>query len=63
VVTIDGGSDVRLQLSRLGIRTGDLLFIKRNAPFGGPLIVTVAGADVAVGRQIAQQIFIEDPYQ
>jgi Fe2+ transport system protein FeoA len=60
ILNIRGGSDVRLQLTRLGIRAGDLLMIKRNAPLGGPLVVSVSGADVAVGRQIAEQILIED---
>lgn len=60
IVTIDGGRGVRQWLSQLGLGVGDIVFVKRNAPFGGPILVEHEGTEVAVGRGIAEKILVED---
>lgn len=60
ILEITGGREVRRELSRLGIHTGDVVVVKRNAPFGGPLLVEHNGIEVAIGRKIADQILVEN---
>jgi len=59
IVGITGGKPVRRLLSDLGIRTGDSVCIKRNAPFGGPVLVERNGTEVALGREIAECVLVE----
>ena len=57
---IQGGPGVRRQLAQLGIRVGDQVTIKRNAPFGGPVLLELKGTEIALGRSIAENILVEE---
>lgn len=60
IVGISGSKPVRRILSDLGISIGDLVRIKRNAPFGGPVLIERNSVEVALGRDIAECILVEE---
>jgi len=59
IVSIVGGWGVRRNLNQIGLHVGDRLRILRRAPFGGPLVVEIHGASVAIGRGLAEKIKVE----
>jgi Fe2+ transport system protein FeoA len=46
------------QLQQRGIRPGARLMMERAAPMGGPVMVAVAGASVAIARVLAHRIVV-----
>jgi ferrous iron transport protein A len=59
ILLITGGWDVRRSFNQIGIQPGDHVRVLRHAPFGGPLVIDNQGTQVAVGKQLAQQIHVE----
>ncbi|MCK5076633.1 MAG: ferrous iron transport protein A [Calditrichia bacterium] len=59
VAECDGGVNFRLRLNKLGLHKGDVIKIKRNSRFSGPVIIEAMGREIAVGRGIAEKIFME----
>ena len=60
ILSITGGRPIKRLLSGLGIRPGDSVLIKRNARFGGPVLVERDGTQVALGRGVAECILVEE---
>ncbi len=60
VLRLDGGENVRDKLTQHGLYPGDCVRVLRTAPLGGPLLVDVNGREIALGRGIAQKIFVEE---
>ena len=60
IVGITGSKPVKRILTDLGINVGDLVRIKRNAPFGGPVLIERNSVEVALGRDIAECILVEE---
>ncbi len=60
VVEIDGGAPMRRHLSSLGIHIGDIVHVRRQAPWGGPLLIEVHGIEVALGRGVAARVKVEE---
>ncbi|MFN3741182.1 MAG: ferrous iron transport protein A [Anaerolineales bacterium] len=50
---------VRQRLALHGLLEGDIVCLKRAAPWGGPLLIEADGRDVAIGRGIAEKIEVE----
>jgi len=59
VADYEGGVNFRLRLNKLGLHKGDIVKIKRNSRFSGPVIVEAMGREIAVGRGIAEKIVME----
>jgi ferrous iron transport protein A len=59
VLAITGGWGARRNLNEVGVHVGDTVRIVRRAPFGGPLIIQSHGAEVAIGRQLAEKVKVE----
>ncbi len=59
IVQIKGGHGIRRHLARLAISENSTIQIERNAPFSGPLVIKINGAQTAIGRGIAAKIFVE----
>ena len=59
VVRIEGGHGMRRNLNQLGIHVGDVLFPARRGAFQGPLLITVHGMQVALGRGVARHVYVE----
>ena len=51
--------EVRAKLNQYGLYVGDLVRVLRIAPMGGPLLVEVNGRELALGRAVAEKIFVE----
>jgi Fe2+ transport system protein FeoA len=59
VVRIAGGHGMRRNLNQLGIHVGDVIFPSRRGAFRGPLLVSVHGMQVALGRGVANHVYVE----
>ncbi len=58
VIRLRGGWGMQRHLSSLGIRPGKVLRKIASQPMGGPIIVELAGARVAIGRGMAARIIV-----
>ncbi|NOY23380.1 MAG: ferrous iron transport protein A [Acidobacteria bacterium] len=58
VVKMSGGFHMQVQLKNLGFHEGVTLILAKKSVIGGPLMVTVNGSNVAIGRGIASKILI-----
>lgn len=56
VLNVHGGCGLRHRLRGVGIHPGDSIEVIRAGFLGGPLLVRVHGAQVAIGRGQAQRI-------
>ncbi len=59
IVAFSGGWGLRQRLQQVGLHVGDLVRLKRNAVMGGPLLLTIHEADIALSRGMAAHIFIQ----
>lgn len=53
------GGRLRSKLMQYGLHIGDFVRVLRVAPLGGPLLVEVNGREIALGRAVAEKIFVE----
>ncbi len=60
VVDIQGGPEIRQRLSALGIHPGDMINVLRYGALGGPVLIEIHGSQVALGREIASKITVEE---
>ena len=60
VIRFNAEQDLTNQLLQLGLLPGDCLRIVRAAPLGGPLLVEFNGRSVALGREVAVKIIVEE---
>jgi len=58
IVTIQGGRGVRQRLVRLGLDEGKVIRKLSDLALGGPVIVLVNRAQVAMGRGMARRILV-----
>lgn len=60
-VAVPGSTDAKVVefLETLGIRPGVAVEVKEKHPFDGPLVLSVEGNDRALGRNVAQQIYVQ----
>lgn len=56
VTGMDGGFRMQVQLKNLGFHKGVTIRLTKRSAVGGPLMVTVNGSNVAVGRGVAARI-------
>jgi ferrous iron transport protein A len=68
LVNVPSGEQARLvsvsermlrKLRQYGLHLGDTLRVLRSAPMGGPLLVEVNGRELALGRAVAEKLFVE----
>jgi ferrous iron transport protein A len=53
------GERLSSKLMQYGLHSGDFVRVLRIAPLGGPLLVEVNGREIALGRAVAEKIFVE----
>jgi ferrous iron transport protein A len=58
VHSLHGGHDFCSRLANLGFTTGALITVVQNYGGGGPMLVSLRGALVALGRTEAAQVFV-----
>ncbi len=61
VKQIVGGWGIRQRLSQLSLHINDTILVKRNAAFGGPILISNGNSDVAIGRAMARRIIVTLP--
>lgn len=68
LLNVPGGEQARLasaserllrKLRQYGLHVGDEVRVLRCAPLGGPLLIEVNGRELALGRSVAEKIFVE----
>ncbi|MFC2083278.1 ferrous iron transport protein A [Candidatus Bipolaricaulota bacterium] len=59
VTEIEGGHGVLRNLNQLGIHVGDIVSLARRGAFRGPLLVLVHGMQVALGRGVANKVYVD----
>jgi len=42
----------------MGLHIGDLVQVTERAPFGGPIMIRVHGAEFVIGRGVASRILV-----
>jgi len=59
VLAISDDWTTRRSLNQIGLYAGDRLHVLRKAPFGGPLVVRSHHSQVAISKQLAEEIRVE----
>ncbi len=59
IIRISGGWGLRQRLSQVGLHIGDRILVKKSASFGGPILLTIHDADIALSRGMAAHILLE----
>jgi len=59
VIDISGGWGIRQRLGGLGIHPGDKIIVKKSAIMRGPILISVHGNQVALGRGVARKVVVE----
>ena len=54
---VDGA--LRAKLRQYGLHIGDCVRVLRLAPIGGPLLIAIDDREIALGRAVAEKIFVE----
>lgn len=60
IIDVQGGWGVRRRLSQMGIHPGDIVTLLKYGAFAGPLLIEVHGFQLALGRNIASRILVEE---
>ncbi|MEM2920986.1 MAG: FeoA family protein [Candidatus Bathyarchaeia archaeon] len=53
-----GGLGLQRRLLEMGLTPGTEVMIIKSSPFGGPLEVQVRGSRLAIGRGVAERIYV-----
>jgi len=65
---VSGGGQAKLasvsehllrKLRQYGLHVGDEVRVLRTAPLGGPVLIEVNGRELAIGRDVAENILVE----
>ena len=59
IAEISAGRHLRQSLSQLGIQIGDVVLVQRHVAYGGPVLIEHRGTQVALGRNLARRILVE----
>lgn len=60
IIDVRGGWGVRRRLSQMGIHPGDIVTLLKYGAFAGPVLIEVHGFQIALGRNIASRILVEE---
>lgn len=59
VVNVSGGWGIRQHLGCLSIHPRNIITVKRSAIMRGPILISVHGNQVALGRGVARRVVVE----
>ncbi len=59
VFEVRGGAGVRRRLEAMGVRSGVAVEKVTGSPFGGPVIIKIGHARLAIGCGMASKIIVE----
>ncbi len=60
IISVAGAGDFRVRLLDMGFTPEAEVQLKRKAPFGDPVIVSIRGYELALRRSDADNIIIEE---
>ena len=63
VLDVQAGASASKRILDLGLCPGTMIRVTNSAPFDGPVEVSVRGTSVAIGRGLADRIFVEPEEQ
>ncbi len=58
VMSLQGGFGLQRHLSSLGITPGKIVQKITTQPMGGPIMIEVQGARIAIGRRMAGRVIV-----
>jgi len=59
IIAINVGFGAKKRLEEMGLLPGTKIKVTKNAPFGGPIEIFTRGFRLALGRGLAQRIFVK----
>jgi len=59
IVKLKGGFGMQRHLISLGIVPGKIIHKITSQPMGGPIVIEIEGARIAVGRGIARRVIVK----
>lgn len=59
ILKFNVGYNAQLNLINMGLVPEAEVVIGRKSPFSGPLILCVAGTEIALGKRLAEKILVE----
>lgn len=59
VIKLDGDGAVKRRIMDMGITRGVRLFVKKVAPLGDPIEITVRGYELSIRKADAEKILVE----
>lgn len=59
VIAITGGRGLQRRLQQIGIHPGDTVSLAAQGSFRGPILITINGTRLALGRGVARRIRVE----
>ncbi|HYE68270.1 MAG TPA: ferrous iron transport protein A [Anaerovoracaceae bacterium] len=59
VVQLDGEGALKRRIMDMGITKGTQLFVKKVAPLGDPIEITVRGYELSIRKADAEKIIVE----
>ena len=59
IVDIGAGHGLNRRLQQMGLHVGDVVTVSSQAILKGPLLVTVHGMQIALGRGVARRIVVD----
>lgn len=59
VAKIDGGGAIKRRIMDMGITKGAVISVRKVAPLGDPIEITVRGYELSIRKQDAEMILVE----
>jgi len=59
IVELKGGFGMQRHLISLGVVPGKIIHKITSQPMGGPIVIEIEGARIAVGRGIARRVIVK----
>ncbi len=59
IVTVDGPAATKKHLMDMGIVSGTEVFLKRMAPFGDPIEISIRGLGLCIRKTDASKVLVE----
>jgi Fe2+ transport system protein FeoA len=59
IMGFEGGECFQVKMLQYGLFVGDCVRILRRAPLDGPLLISVSGREIALGKTVARNILVE----
>ncbi len=59
ILDINAGKSAKSNLNNMGLKIGDIVFVKSKSPIKGPIVIKCKENDIAIGNGLAKKINVE----